>query len=264
MILTIDSGNTSVIFALFEQDRLHSRWRISTVAGRSCDEYGSWLMSLMARGGIQPSDIEGVVIANVVPDAQSELDELSQRYFHCQAMVLGYENQPLHLAVDYPREVGADRIANAFALYRHGTLPSVAIDFGTATTFDVVDAQGAYLGGAILPGIDLSLRILHTKTACLPHTALAGTPSVIGRSTLDAIRSGIFWGTIGQVEGMLARIIQQIGQDVYAVATGGFGQQCADKIAAINEYDANLTVRGLLQLYHENQKTHKGGKKKNG
>ncbi len=253
MLLCIDSGNTTIVFALFKGKTIHARWRIRAQSGRSCDEYAAWLMPMMDNVGCRISDITDVVISNVVPEAGQSLEELCRQYFDCDPFIITDLNCPLPLAVDEPSEVGADRIANATALRSDYSLPAVAVDFGTATTFDIVDQKGAYCGGVILPGIDLSLKILHRRTARLPHVALVGTPPIIGRSTFDAIRSGIFWGTIGQVEGFISRIRAEMGANTRFIATGGFGQQCAS-ILASTSWDRDLTLRGMRCVYQDRKK----------
>ena len=257
MLLAIDSGNTNIVFAVFGDDgSVKGEWRSSTDGNRTADEFGIWLEQLMQMAGLQRSDISASIIATVVPATLFSLKTLSRKYFDCEPLVIGEEGVDLGLPVriDRPDEVGADRLVNAIAAHACYPGPLVIIDFGTATTFDVIARDGGYEGGAIAPGINLSLEALHQAAAQLPRVAVTRPGKVIGRSTVEAMLSGTFWGYIGMIEGMVARIRQEFGEpDLRVIATGGLAPLFAEYCDVIETADADLTLRGLLSIYRRNQ-----------
>ena len=257
MLLAIDSGNTNIVFAVFEDDgTVKGEWRSSTDGNRTADEFGIWLEQLMQLSGLQRSDITASIIATVVPATLFSLKTLCRKYFNCDPLVIGEDGVDLGLAVrlDRPEEVGADRLVNAVAAHERYTGPLVVIDFGTATTFDVIGKDGAYEGGAIAPGINLSLEALHQAAAQLPRVAVTRPGNVIGRSTVEAMMSGTFWGYIGMIEGLVSRIRQEFGEpDLRVIATGGLAPLFAEYCDVIETADADLTLRGLLSIYRRNQ-----------
>lgn len=255
MLLAIDSGNTNVVFAVFEEDVLRGQWRSSTDPRRSADEYAVWLTQLMALEGLEPAAVRRAIIANVVPAATHELKTLCRRYFRCEPLTVGDDGVDLGIGVlvDAPDEVGADRLVNAVAAHERYPGPVIVIDFGTATTFDVVDAQGNYRGGAIAPGIHLSLEALSAAAARLPPVAIARPSRVIGKATVPAMRSGIFWGYVGLIEGLVKRIREEFGAPLTVVATGGLAPMFAEATDVIAHHDKDLTLRGLMLIDRRNR-----------
>jgi len=255
MLLAIDSGNTNIVFAVYDGDRLRGEWRASTDSERTADELGVWLTQLLTIEGLNRLDITAAIIASVVPAMVFGLKTLCRRYFRCEPLVVGDEGVDLGLSIllDRPEEVGADRLVNAVAAHKCYQGPLIIIDFGTATTFDVVDEEGNYCGGAIAPGINLSLEALHTAAAKLPRVAIGRPKQVIGRATVPAMQSGIFWGYVGLIEGLVRRIKDEFGSDMMVVATGGLAPLFADATKTINALDADLTLRGLLEIHRRNR-----------
>jgi type III pantothenate kinase len=254
MLLAIDSGNTNIVFALFDGDQIKGEWRSSTDTERTADEFGVWILQLMAMEGIERGQVHACIIASVVPAVVFALKQLCRRYFKCEALVVGDDGVVLGLQVllDRPEEVGADRLVNAVAAHQYYQGPLIVIDFGTATTFDVVDGAGNYCGGAIAPGINLSLEALHTAAAKLPRVAIGRPRTVIGKATVPAMRSGIFWGYVGLIEGLVARIQDEFGAKMTIVATGGLAPLFMEATEAIQYLDPDLTLRGLLEIYRRN------------
>ncbi len=255
MILAIDAGNTNIVFALHDGKELRQKWRISTVDSRTADEYMVWLSQLMRLEEFDTASIKGAIIATVVPQALFPLQLLCRRYFSCEAVVVGAPGVDLGIEVtlDNPREVGADRLVNAVAARDIYGVPLIVLDFGTATTFDVVDEQGRYIGGVISPGINLSLEALHMAAAKLPRVAVERPEKVIGRSTVPAMQSGVFWGYVGLIEGLCSRIIAEYGKPMKVVATGGLAPLFAGVAPVIEDVDQELTIKGLFKIYQRNR-----------
>jgi type III pantothenate kinase len=249
MLLVIDAGNTNIVFAVHDGDEWRGTWRLATSSQRTSDEYGVWLEALIVRAGIKVVQIDGAVIGTVVPAALYHLRRLCRDWFDVEPIVAraaldwGFE-----IKTDNPEEVGADRLLNALAAQKHYGGPLVVIDFGTATTFDVVDKDGAYLGGVIAPGINLSIEALHQHAARLPRIGIGRPQSVIGRSTIPAMRSGIYWGYIGLIEGLLSRIEGEYGEPLKAIATGGLAPLFAEGTVKFTTIDPDLTLDGLRLL----------------
>lgn len=263
MLLAIDVGNTNTVFAVWDLEGGHMRafWRSSTHTGRTADEYAVWLTQLMALDGLRPSDIEAVIISNVVPATRHSLGRLALRYFDCEAVEVGAPGVKLDLEVrvDYPEEVGADRLVNAVAAIDRYGGPLVIIDFGTATTFDVVSHDRAHCGGVIAPGIHLSLEALHRAAAQLPRVAIARPRRVIGKGTVQAILSGTYWGYVGLVEGLARRIAAEFEEEygvgpMTVIATGGLAPLFAESTDVIQHVDQDLTLRGLVDIYRRNRR----------
>ncbi|MDA0239550.1 MAG: type III pantothenate kinase [Proteobacteria bacterium] len=256
MLLAIDSGNTNVVFAVFGDDgKKQGEWRAATEANRTADEFGAWLEQLMARDGVTPGDIDAAIVATVVPDNLMHLQTLCSKYFDCDPLVVGSPDINLGIAinVDHPDEVGADRLCDAVAAHASYDGPLLILDFGTATTFDVVSADGSYEGGVICPGINLSLDALHSAAAQLPRVAVAQPPTVIGRSTIGQMQSGIFYGHVTMIEGMTKRICEEFGHDLTVIATGGLAGAFSSATGSIHHADPDLTLRGLLIIHQLNQ-----------
>jgi len=256
MLLAIDSGNTNIVFAMFDGDQVKGEWRSSTDTNRTADEFGVWLTQLMAMEGMNRHDVTHCIIASVVPAVVFSLKTLCRRYFGCEALVVGDPGVDLGIEIDLdrPEEVGADRLVNAVAAHKYYKGPLIVIDFGTATTFDVVDEDGTYLGGAIAPGINLSLEALHTAAAKLPRVAIGRPQTVIGKATVPAMRSGVFYGYCGLIEGLVGRIIKEFGKPMTVVATGGLAPLFLNGTDIIEHLDPDLTLRGLLEIHRLNAK----------
>ena len=250
MLLAIDSGNTNVVFALLEGREIKARWRIATDPRRTADEYAVWLSQLLALEGFAREDVEAVVISTVVPRALHNLEVLASKYFGTDALVAG--RAPLEwgiaLDVDEPQNLGADRAVNTIAAHALHDGDLIVIDFGTATTFDVSDFNGAYKGGIIAPGINLSLDALVNATAKLPRIAIEAPKterSVIGRNTVDQMTIGIYWGYIAMIEGLVARMKAEIGRPARVIATGGLASLFERHTDVFDVIEPDLTIQGL-------------------
>ena len=255
MLLAIDSGNTNAVFAVYEGDTLRASWRISTNARRTADEYAIWLTQLLSLAGLKPADIDAAIVGNVVPDAMFSLVQLCQRYLHCEPLLVGRDNCKVGIGIDVDmpaRDVGADRVANSVAAGDRHNPPLMVVDFGTATNFDIVDKHGNYCGGVIAPGPNLALQALEMAAAQLPHVALLRPPKVVGRATVPAMQSGVFWGYVGLVEGIVRRIREERGEAMEVIATGGLAPLFAGATEAIDKVDRDLTLWGLRLIYRHN------------
>jgi type III pantothenate kinase len=254
MLLAIDAGNTNLVFALVDEaNAIRARWRIATDPRRTADQYAVWLHQLLELEGFARADVTGVIIGTVVPRALHNLQVLSAKYFGQEALVAGQGRAawPIALDVDEPHNVGADRVLNAIAAHQKYAGDLVVVDFGTATTFDVVDADGAYKGGIIAPGINLSLDALVAAAAKLPRIAIEAPASdaVIGRTTQGQMLSGIYWGYVAMIEGLLARIKAEIGRPVTVIATGGLAELFQRHTPVFDALEPDLTIQGLALLY---------------
>ena len=256
MLLAIDSGNTNIVFAVYDGQTRRGEWRSSSDAKRTADEYGVWLTQLMGLEGLTRSDIDAGILATVVPETLFSLRSLARKYFRCEAMVVGEDGVDLGVEVllPTPEEVGADRLVNAAAAHSRYGGPLIIIDFGTATTFDVIDGDGNYFGGVISPGINLSLDALHAAAAKLPRIAVEKPKSVIGKRTVPAMMSGVYWGYVSLIEGLVARIKDEFGAPMQVVATGGLAPLFADATETIQHLDPDLTLRGLAEIHRRNAK----------
>jgi type III pantothenate kinase len=249
MLLVVDAGNTNIVFAVHDGEDWVGTWRLATSAQRTSDEYGVWLEALLMRSGLDPHRVSGAVIGTVVPAALYHLRKLCREWFNVEPLVANTQlDWGFDIKIDNPDEVGADRLLNALAAHTRYGGPLVVVDFGTATTFDVIDHAGAYLGGAISPGINLSIEALHQAAARLPRIGIGRPSSVIGRSTIPAMRSGIYWGYIGLIEGLLDRIEAEYGVKLKAIATGGLAPLFAEGTARFAAIDPDLTLDGLRLL----------------
>ena len=255
MLLAINCGNTNVVFAVYDGPNQRGVWRAATEPRRTADEYLVWLKELMALDGIRPMDIDGAIIAIVVPDALFALKTLCRRYFASEPLVIGQDDCRLGIEarVDHPAEVGADRLVNSHAGHSRYGGPLIVVDFGTATTFDVVDENGNYCGGVIAPGIQLSLQALYSGTAKLPKIAIKHPEKVIGTNTVTCMQSGVFWGYIGLIEGTIERIRTEFGKPMKVVATGGLASLFSGATTAIEQTEPDLTLRGLAEIYRLNR-----------
>ena len=253
MLLVIDAGNTNVVFAVHDSSSWRGTWRIATEPQRTSDEYAVWLHTLLKLCKIKPSDITRSVIGTVVPAALYHLRKLCRDWFRTEPLVARSGlNWGFAIKVDQPAEVGADRLLNALAAQDRFGGPLIVVDFGTATTFDVVDQDGAYLGGVIAPGINLSIEALHQAAARLPRIGIGRPHVVIGKSTVPAMQSGIYWGYVGLVEGLVARIQSEYGAAMKVVATGGLAPLFAEGTLVIEQIEPDLTLDGLRLLAARN------------
>ena len=254
MLLAINSGNTNCVFAIFDGDTKRAVWKMSTDHRRTADEYAVWLTQLMALEGMRPADVTACIVSNVVPPVTFDLKMLCRRYFRCEPLFVLEPGVELgvQVLIDFPQEVGADRVVNAIAGKDRFGAPLIVVDIGTAATFDVVDGAGNYAGGAIAPGINLSLKALEMAAAKLPHIAIRRPARVIGKSTVQAMQSGLFWGYVGLIEGLVARIRAEFGEPMRVVATGGLSPLFAGATNVIEEIDPDLTLWGLRLIHKRN------------
>ena len=252
MLLAVDAGNTNVVIALCEGREIRARWRLATDARRTADEYAVWLLQLLAIEGIERSAISAMIVSSVVPRARHNLEVLGQKYFGLEPLFAGEGAAAwdFPIDVDEPRSLGADRAVNALAAHAGYPGDLIVIDFGTATTFDVVDFNGAYKGGIIAPGINLSLDALVNNTAKLPRIAIEAPhgSSVIGRNTEEQMLIGVFWGYVAMMEGLIARLTGEIGRPVTVVATGGLALLFERHTRIFDAVHPDLTIEGLALL----------------
>lgn len=258
MLLAIDVGNTNIVFAICDGDTIKWRWRISTDGQRTADEYAVWLHQLMQLEGVERTLIDAAIIATVVPPTLFNLQRLCRKYFDVEPLIVAIGSINLGLRIDLPNpaEVGADRLVNAVAAHAAHAGNLIVVDFGTATTFDVVSADGAYQGGVIAPGINLSMDALYQAAAKLPRIAVEPPQNaqgndlgVIGKGTVHAMQSGVFWGYVGLIEGLVRRITSEIIGPVTVIATGGLATLFNRHTSAIDHVDGDLTIRGLVRIH---------------
>ena len=259
MLLAIDVGNTNIVLGVFDDGRLIHSWRLQTLRERTSDELGILVDGLFAHRGLSPSGVTGIVLASVVPPLTATVCAMVKGYFDRDALLVDPRNAGMPILYENPDEVGADRILNAIAGYelfgRRAGRPMIVLDFGTATTLDAVTAKGEYLGGAICPGVTISADALFQRAARLPRVDVRKPPTVIGRTTVGAMQSGLFYGYVGMVEGLMRRMSGELGGNALCIATGGLAATIASEIAAIEEVDLDLTLRGLRMVWERNQST---------
>ena len=250
MLLAIDIGNTDIMLGVFEGKELRATWHMATSISRMPDEYAALLLNLLQHQGLDASDIKDVALCSVVPPLITTFEELFQRYFHISPLVVGAGVKTgVRVRVDNPREVGADRIVNAAAAHHLYGGPIIIADLGTATTFDTVSKEGDYLGGAIAPGIVTATEALFTRAAKLPRVELVRPKRAIGTDTITAMQSGIVFGYVAMVEGMVARIQKELGEKTKVVATGGYAELIANETSVIDVVNPTLTLTGLRLIY---------------
>ena len=253
MLLAIEQGNTNTLFAVHDGAAWVAQWRTSTEATRTADEYAVWLHQLLQMAGLGFADIDGCIVASVVPQSLFNLRNLSRRYLKTEPLVIG-ENAELGIDVriDKPSEAGADRLVNAIGGFIAYGGPLIVVDSGTATTLDVIGADGAFEGGVIAPGINLSVQALHAAAAKLPRVAIARPRQVIGRGTVEAMQAGVFWGYVGLIEGLVARLRAEWPAPMTVIATGGVASLFEGATDVIDHFDSDLTIRGLLEIWRRN------------
>jgi len=254
VLLVIDIGNTDTTLGVFEGEELRATWHMATSIPRMVDEYAALLLNLLHHRGLDASDIKEVALCSVVPPLIATFDELCQRYFHISPLVVGAGVKTgVRIRMDNPREVGADRIANAAAAHHLYGGPIIITDLGTATTFDTISKEGDYLGGAIAPGIVTAAEALFMRAAMLPRVELVHPKHAIGTNTIAAMQSGIVFGYVGLIEGMVVRIQQELGEKAKVVATGGCAELIAKETSVIDIVNLDLTLIGLRLIYLMNK-----------
>ena len=262
MLLAIEQGNTNTLFAVHDGEDWVAQWRTATESSRTADEYAVWLSQLLSLQDMKLAQLHACIISTVVPQSLFNLRNLARRYLHTEPLVIG-ENAELGVAlrIDNPREAGADRLVNAVGAHIVYPGPLIVIDSGTATTFDVISADGGLEGCAIAPGINLSMEALHTAAAKLPRVAIQrperadGTTSpdhVIGKNTVTAMQAGVYWGYVALIEGLVDRIKAEYGSPMTVVATGGVAALFEGATLCIDVFDSDITVRGLLEIWRRN------------
>jgi type III pantothenate kinase len=257
MLLAIEQGNTNTLFAVHDGSDWVAQWRTATQSTRTGDEYAVWLYQLLAMTDLKFEMLDACIISSVVPQSVFNLRNLARRYLKVEPLVIG-ENVDLGIPVrlEKPSEAGADRLVNAIGA--HAVFPGdlIVIDSGTATTFDIISADGGFEGGVIAPGINLSMEALHAAAAKLPRVAIRRPAKTIGRDTVGAMQAGVFWGYIALIEGLIARIKAEWGRPMTVVATGGVASLFQGATDAIDHFDSDLTIRGLLEIHRRNSGVH--------
>ena len=253
MLLAVDIGNTETTLGVFDGEELKATWHLGTVINRTADECASLFISLLRNRGLDTGDIDKIALCSVVPPLTTISEEMFRRYFGISPLVVAAGVKTgVRICMDNPREVGADRIADAAAAHHLYGGPLIIVDLGTATTFDTVSEKGDYLGGAIAPGIGIAAESMFQRTAMLPRVGMNRPDRVIGTNTIDAMKSGIVFGYAGLVEGMVARIRRELGKRTKVIATGGYAELIAREAKVIDEVNLNLTLIGLRLIYEIN------------
>src|SRR6201999_544377 len=253
MLLAIDAGNTNIVFAVHDGIETRAEWRSVTETTKTADEYAVLLGQLLQLQGLSFSDIDSAIIATVVPAALFDLRRLCRKYLKCEPLVVGDPDVDLGIKV-HAEGAGADRLVNTVAAHERYKGALIVIDFGTATTFDVVSASGDYEGGIIAPGANVSAEALHSAAAMLPRVAVQRTQSVIGKDTIPAMQAGLFWGYIGLLEGLINRIKTEYGKPMTVIGTGGLANLFHRQTTVIDHLDPDLTIRGLAMIHARNAK----------
>lgn len=254
MLLAIEQGNTNTLFAVHDGSSWIAQWRTATESTRTADEYAVWLSQLLSMHGLALKAIDGCIISSVVPQSIFNLRNLSRRYLNAEPLVIGDAGVKLGMTARIlkPSEAGADRLVNAIGAHMQYPGDLIVIDSGTATTFDVIAADGAFEGGIIAPGVNLSLQALHEAAAMLPRIAIQKPEKVIGKDTVSNMQSGVFWGYIALIEGLVARIKAEWGKPMTVIGTGGVASLFEGATTSIDRFDPDLTIRGLLEIWRRN------------
>jgi len=255
MLLAIDEGNTNTLFAVHDGSQWIAEWRSATHTTRTADEYAVWLSALLEMKKLRLDDLTDCIISSVVPQSLFNLRNLSRRYIGVVPMVIGSPDVDLgvEVRIDKPSEAGADRLVNAVGCRAKYDGALIIVDSGTATTLDVVSADGAFEGGVIAPGINLSMQALHTAAARLPRIAIERPERVIGKNTVGAMQSGVFWGYIDLIDGLIARVRAEYGEPMTVIGTGGVASLFEGASTSIQHYDPDVTIRGLYQIWQRNK-----------
>ena len=253
MLLAIEQGNTNTLFAVHDGSEWIAQWRTATDSMRTADEYAVWLHQLLEMQGLKLGDLDACIVSSVVPQSIFNLRNLSRRYLHIEPLVIGENvNLGVDVRIEKPSEAGADRLVNAIGAHVRYPGALLVIDSGTATTFDLVAADGAFEGGAIAPGINLSMQALHSAAARLPRVAIQRPSQVIGKDTVASMQSGVFWGYVALIDGLVARIKDEYPEPLTVIATGGVASLFEGATTSIDHFDHDLTIRGLLELWLRN------------
>jgi type III pantothenate kinase len=257
MLLAIDAGNTNIVFAVYDGATLRAQWRSVTQVARTADEYAVWLAQLLALQGRSFADLTDAIIATVVPAVLFDLRALCRSYLKCEPMIVGDPALDLGMKanVERPPSVGADRLCNTVAAHERYPGAVIVVDFGTATNFDIVAENGDFDGSVIAPGANLSIEALHRAAALLPRVAIHRVHTVIGRDTVPSMQSGVYWGYVGLIDGLIARIKAEYGRPMTVVATGGLAHLFHPDIPAIEHIDPDLTIRGLMLVHARNARS---------
>jgi len=254
MLLAIDIGNTNVAVGIFQGEKLIKHWKIRTDREKTCDEYSLNLLNLFAFSDLKVDDIDSAIFSSVVPPLTPVFQELSQNLFQIKALVVGPGLKTgMPILYENPLEVGADRVVAAVATFEKHGGPAIVVDFGTATTFDAVSANGEYLGGAIAPGIQISAEALFLKTAKLPRIEIREPKNAIGRTTVSSMQSGLYFGYVGLVSNIIEEIKRELGEKTSVISTGGFAAQICQKIKSIDFHEPYLVLEGLRILHERNR-----------
>lgn len=253
MLLAIEQGNTNTVFAVHDGQDWIAQWRTATESARTADEYAVWLSQFLQMQGLALKVLDACIISTVVPQSLFNLRNLSRRYLKAEPLVIG-ENAKLGIAlrIDNPAEAGADRLINCIGAYAKYGGPLIVVDSGTATNFDIVGEDGAFEGGVIAPGVNLSLEALHKAAARLPRVAIQKPRKVIGTDTVGNMQSGVYWGYISLIEGLVARIKAEYGRPMKVIGTGGVASLFQGATDSIDDFDPDITVRGLLEVWRRN------------
>jgi type III pantothenate kinase len=254
MLLAIDAGNTNIVFAIYDGATVRAQWRAVTQVSRTADEYAVWLLQLLALEGLSFADLDAAIIATVVPAVLFDLRDMCRKYLQTEPLRVG--DPALDIGpkptVDRPETVGADRICNTVAAHATYKGAVIVVDFGTATNFDIVAESGAFDGSVIAPGANLSIEALHQAAALLPRVAIHRAQKVVGRDTVSSMQSGVYWGYVGLISGLIERIKAEYGKPMTVVATGGLANLFRPDISLIDHIDPDLTMRGLMLIHARN------------
>jgi len=256
MLLAIDAGNTNIVFAVYDGEQVRAQWRAVTQVSRTADEYAVWLSQLLALEGLSFTDLDAAIIATVVPAVLFDLRDMCRKYLKTEPLRVGDPALDIgpRPTVDRPETVGADRICNTVAAHDKYKGAVIVVDFGTATNFDIVSETGAFDGSVIAPGANLSIEALHQAAALLPRVAIRRAPTVIGRDTTASMQSGVYWGYVGLISGLIEGIKREYGKSMTVVATGGLAHLFRPDIPLIDHIDPDLTMRGLMLIHARNAK----------
>jgi type III pantothenate kinase len=257
LLLAIDAGNTNIVFALYEGEKMRAQWRAVTQSARTADEYAVWLSQLLALEGLAFADIQSAIIATVVPAVLFDLRDLCRKYVKTEPLLVGVSTVDIGPKpnVERPDTVGADRLCNTVAAHDRYPGAVIVVDFGTATNFDIVAENGAFDGSVIAPGANLSVEALHQAAALLPRVAIHRAQKVIGRDTISSMQSGVYWGYVGLIGGLIERIKREYARPMTVVATGGLAHLFQPDLPVIDHIDPDLTMRGLMLIHARNRKS---------